>query len=45
MAAGVTYKLWEIADIVALIDKPRSDRRAELLDRSYNPFGPVLGQG
>jgi IS1 family transposase len=45
MAAGVTDKLWEIADIVALMDKARSDRRAELLDRSYNPFGPVLGQG
>ena len=32
MAAGVTDKLWEIGDIVALIDERRSARHAEVLD-------------
>jgi hypothetical protein len=43
MALGVTNRLWEIGDIVALIDERRSARHAEVLDRSHNPFGSVLG--
>jgi hypothetical protein len=46
MAAGVTERLWEIADIVKLVDDYREQRMAEgrenarkQIEQSYNPFG------
>jgi IS1 family transposase len=51
MAAGVTDHVWEISDIVKLLDNEREQRiqagreKAKLAnERSYNPFGPSLGQ-
>ena len=51
MAAGVTDRLWEIADIVKLLDWYRDERMKEgsqnsqkAIEQSYNPFGPALGQ-
>lgn len=51
MAAGVTDKLWEITDIVKLLDWYRAERIKEgqqnsqkAREQSYNPFGPALGQ-
>lgn len=46
MAAGVTDRLWSVADIVALLgdvdarDQAEADAKRE---RAYNPFGPALG--
>jgi hypothetical protein len=52
MAAGVTDHVWEISDIVKLLDERRERRIAEgrgnskkAAERSYNPFGPALGHG
>jgi IS1 family transposase len=50
MAAGVTSKLWEMSDVVELIEQYREDRQKEgrrhareSIERSYNQ-GPALGQ-
>jgi len=49
MAAGVTEKLWDMADIVALVEEYREERQqegrenaAERVRRSYDK-GPALG--
>lgn len=38
MAAGVTDRVWEIADIVALLADQKQDIREEGNERTYNPF-------
>jgi hypothetical protein len=43
MAAGVTDRLWEIADLVALLDSDRAEGRLERAERKLAPKGPVLG--
>ena len=47
MAAGVTDRLWEIADIVKLVDEYRTEslkaEREERIERSYSQFGDALG--
>jgi hypothetical protein len=50
MAAGVTSKLWEMSDVVELVEKYRQDRQEEgraasreAIERSYDK-GPALGQ-
>ena len=42
MAAGVTDRLWDIVDIVRLVEdmECKSETKRE---QSYNPFGPSLG--
>jgi hypothetical protein len=44
MAAGVTNKLWSVADLVALHDA-WLDRQNGPVDYKWEPFGPVLGHG
>jgi IS1 family transposase/lambda repressor-like predicted transcriptional regulator len=51
MAAGVSDRVWEVSDIVKLVDDYRELRIREgqensrqATERSYNPSGPVLGQ-
>jgi len=51
MAAGVSDRVWEVSDIVKLVDDYRELRIREgaansqkKIDMSYNPTGPVLGQ-
>jgi IS1 family transposase len=39
MAAGVTDHVWEIADIVKLVEDRKKDIRETSNERSYNPFG------
>jgi hypothetical protein len=43
MAGGVTDRVWEISDIVTLMDAMHTEERSEQLERSYNPFGDALG--
>lgn len=43
MAAGVSDHVWEIADIVALLDSDKAEKRAQAVERSFNPYGPALG--
>ena len=50
MAAGVSDRVWEVSDIVKLVDEYREQRIREgqaaskrVTERSYNP-GPALGQ-
>jgi IS1 family transposase len=47
MAANVTDRVWEVADIVALTtqyrDEQSKEERQEQNERSYSPFGDALG--
>ena len=47
MAAGVTDRLWDMSDIVRLVEEMKaanlSAERSERAERSYNPFGDALG--
>lgn len=50
MAAGVSDRVWEIADVIQLLEPRKADaaiahkqRQRERIERSYNPYGPVLG--
>jgi hypothetical protein len=43
MAAGVSDRVWEISDIVALLDAGKVEKRAQVSDRIFSPYGPVLG--
>jgi len=43
MAAGVTDRLWEMSDVVKLLDEKLAAEKNETRERSYNPFGDALG--
>lgn len=46
MAAGVTDRCWEVADIVALLEAEEAAyeaRAQEREERKFSPFGPALG--
>jgi len=50
MAAGISDRVWEIADVVQLLEPYKADaatahkqKQRERIERSYNPYGPVLG--
>jgi len=47
MAAGATDKLWDMSDVVRLVEEFNaatvSAKRNERTERSYNPFGDALG--
>jgi IS1 family transposase len=43
MAAGVTDKLWQVSDIVALLDSTRSERREGRATQGLSSKGPALG--
>jgi IS1 family transposase len=43
MAAGVSDHVWEVADIVALLESEKAEKRADAIERSFNPYGPALG--
>lgn len=45
MAAGVTDRLWEIGDIVRLMEERERNHRADVLEVRYTPKGPALGHG
>jgi hypothetical protein len=42
MAASGSDHVWEIADIMALLDAGKAEKRVEATERSYNPYGPAL---
>lgn len=51
MAAGVTDHLWDMSEVVAILENWQQERvkegqrhSQEATGRSYNPFGPALGQ-
>jgi IS1 family transposase/lambda repressor-like predicted transcriptional regulator len=44
MAADVTDRLWEIADIVRLVEEREQREERERNEQTYNPFGHALGQ-
>jgi IS1 family transposase len=43
MAAGVSDRVWEIADVVALLDSGRSEKRADRAIQGLSSKGPALG--
>ncbi len=46
MAAGVTDRCWEVADIVALLEAEEAAYEAKAQEgeeRKFSPFGPALG--
>ncbi|MDX2151914.1 MAG: DDE-type integrase/transposase/recombinase [Bryobacteraceae bacterium] len=43
MAAGVARKVWEIGDIVRLVEEAEKRRKAELDEQKYATKGPALG--
>ncbi len=43
MAAGVTDRVWEIADVVGLLDSSRSEKRQERATQKLSSKGPALG--
>jgi hypothetical protein len=48
MAAGVNSRLWEMSDVVAMIDQDAIDSMAEAEERktwNLEPKGPALGHG
>ncbi len=45
MAAGVTDRLWSVADIVAMVDAYRAERERMRTDLTYSTTGPALGFG
>lgn len=51
MAAGVTDRVWEVSDIMKLVDdypelriREGQEASRKATERSYNPSGPVLRQ-
>ena len=46
LAAGVADHVWEVEDIVALLEEQEADykgKKGDRMERRYSPFGPVLG--
>jgi hypothetical protein len=47
MAAGVSDRLWEVSDIVKLVESYRMmegrENARKAIDQSYNSDGPALG--
>ncbi len=43
MAAGVSDHVWEISDVVALLDSSRSEKREERATQRLSSNGPALG--
>jgi hypothetical protein len=43
MAAGVTDRVWEIADVIGLLDSSRSEKREEGAIQRLSTKGPALG--
>jgi len=43
MAAGVTDRLWEISDIVRLLEEREARVAQEQDESSYSPFMPAKG--
>jgi hypothetical protein len=43
MAAGVTDRLWQVSDIVALLDSARSEKREGRATQGLSSKGPALG--
>jgi IS1 family transposase len=43
MAAGVTDRVWEIIDVVGLLDSGRSEKREDRATQRLSSKGPVLG--
>jgi IS1 family transposase len=43
MAAGVTDRVWEIADVIGLLDSSRSEKREDRATQRLSSKGPALG--